>query len=184
MAKNGREANLELVRSEKPDVVLMDIHARVGSVECAPYQVSMQISGHRHWHTLTTFDDDEYVFNAAVRRVWLSAQGRICRGFDQCGARGRAAAYYRAGRGKQMPADVRADGQGNLTIGVDEKQTEDLQDNEWRIIREVGAVRQQGNRGRALPVRRHGAQLSSSILKASWICATARSLPSGRCRPA
>ena len=28
---------------------------------------------------------------------------------------------------------------GNLTIGVDEKQTEDLQDNEWRIIREVGA---------------------------------------------
>ena len=28
---------------------------------------------------------------------------------------------------------------GNLTIGVDEKQTEELQDNEWRIIREVGA---------------------------------------------
>ena len=28
---------------------------------------------------------------------------------------------------------------GNLTVGVDEQQTQELQDNEWRIIREVGA---------------------------------------------
>ena len=58
-ASNGREA-IELVRKEKPDVVLMDIRMpEVDGVECtrlikAAYpQIKVII--------LTTFDDDEYV---------------------------------------------------------------------------------------------------------------------------
>ena len=62
MAKNGREA-IELVRSEKPDVVLMDIRMpEVDGVECT----RLIKSAHPNIKVivLTTFDDDEYVFNA------------------------------------------------------------------------------------------------------------------------
>ncbi|MDE7036029.1 MAG: response regulator transcription factor, partial [Eubacteriales bacterium] len=62
IATNGREA-IELVRREKPDVVLMDIRMpEVDGVECtrlikeAYPQIKVII--------LTTFDDDEYVFGA------------------------------------------------------------------------------------------------------------------------
>ena len=85
MAKNGREA-IELVRSEKPDVVLMDIRMpEVDGVECT----RLIKSAHPNIKVivLTTFDDDEYVFNAL----------RF---------------HYRAGCGKQSLADVSADGQG------------------------------------------------------------------------
>ena len=61
-ASDGREA-IELVRREKPDVVLMDIRMpEVDGVECtrliksAYPQIKVII--------LTTFDDDEYVFGA------------------------------------------------------------------------------------------------------------------------
>ena len=61
-ASDGREA-IELVRKEKPDVVLMDIRMpEVDGVECtrliksAYPQIKVII--------LTTFDDDEYVFGA------------------------------------------------------------------------------------------------------------------------
>ena len=61
-ASNGRET-IELVRREKPDVVLMDIRMpEVDGVECtrlikaAHPEIKVII--------LTTFDDDEYVFGA------------------------------------------------------------------------------------------------------------------------
>ena len=114
MAKNGREA-IELVRSEKPDVVLMDIRMpEVDGVECT----RLIKSAHPNIKVivLTTFDDDEYVFNA----LRFGASGYLLKGVSVA----------------QMFARM---AKGNLTIGVDEKQTEDLQDNEWRIIREVGA---------------------------------------------
>ena len=74
-ASNGREA-IELVRKEKPDVVLMDIRMpEVDGVECtrlikAAYpQIKVII--------LTTFDDDDMCRRTALRRVRLSAQGRF-----------------------------------------------------------------------------------------------------------
>ena len=61
-AANGREA-IEMVRSQKPDVVLMDVRMpEVDGVECtrlikaAHPQIKVII--------LTTFDDDDYVFGA------------------------------------------------------------------------------------------------------------------------
>ena len=74
MAKNGREA-IELVRSEKPDVVLMDIRMpEVDGVECT----RLIKSAHPNIKVivLTTFDDDEYVFNA----LRFGASGYLLKG--------------------------------------------------------------------------------------------------------
>ena len=128
MAKNGREA-IELVRSEKPDVVLMDIRMpEVDGVECT--RLIKSAYPNIKVIVLTTFDDDEYVFNA----LRFGASGYLLKGGVVRG--GSIIAPDVASKALQMFARM---AKGNLTIGVDEKQTEDLQDNEWRIIREVGA---------------------------------------------
>ena len=115
MAKNGREA-IELVRSERPDVVLMDIR-------------------------MPEVDGVEYVFNA----LRFGASGYLLKGVSVADLTNAVREVVRGGsiiapdvasKALQMFARM---AKGNLTIGVDEKQTEDLQDNEWRIIREVGA---------------------------------------------
>ena len=90
---------------------------------------------------LTTFDDDEYVFNA----LRFGASGYLLKGVSVADLTNAVREVVRGGsiiapdvasKALQMFARM---AKGNLTIGVDEKQTEDLQDNEWRIIREVGA---------------------------------------------
>ena len=62
IAKNGREA-IELVRKEKPDVILMDIRMpEVDGVECT--RLIKEAYPQMKVIILTTFDDDEYVFGA------------------------------------------------------------------------------------------------------------------------
>lgn len=139
MAKNGREA-IELVRSEKPDVVLMDIRMpEVDGVECT--RLIKSAYPNIKVIVLTTFDDDEYVFNA----LRFGASGYLLKGVSVADLTNAVREVVRGGsiiapdvasKALQMFARM---AKGNLTIGVDEKQTEDLQDNEWRIIREVGA---------------------------------------------
>ena len=74
MAKNGREA-IELVRSEKPDVVLMDIRMpEVDGVECT--RLIKSAYPNIKVIVLTTFDDDEYVFNA----LRFGASGYLLKG--------------------------------------------------------------------------------------------------------
>ena len=54
---------IELVRSERPDVVLMDIRMpEVDGVECT--RLIKSAYPNIKVIVLTTFDDDEYVFNA------------------------------------------------------------------------------------------------------------------------
>ena len=128
MAKNGREA-IELVRSEKPDVVLMDIRMpEVDGVECT--RLIKSAYPNIKVIVLTTFDDDEYVFNA----LRFGASGYLLKGVSVADLTN--AVREVASKALEMFARM---AKGNLTIGVDEKQTEELQDNEWRIIREVGA---------------------------------------------
>ncbi len=140
MAKNGREA-IELVRSEKPDVVLMDIRMpEVDGVECT----RLIKSAHPNIKVivLTTFDDDEYVFNA----LRFGASGYLLKGVSVADLTNAVREVVRGGSiiapdvaSKALEMFARM-AKGNLLPSAwTKKQTEDLQDNEWRIIREVGA---------------------------------------------
>ena len=138
IATNGREA-IELVRREKPDVVLMDIRMpEVDGVECtrlikeAYPQIKVII--------LTTFDDDEYVFGA----LRYGASGYLLKGVSVAEL---ANAVREAAKGgsiimpgvatKALQMFARM-AKGSMQITVTEKQSAELQENEWRIIREVG----------------------------------------------
>lgn len=137
-ASNGRET-IELVRNERPDVVLMDIRMPdVDGVECtrlikAAYpQIKVII--------LTTFDDDEYVFNA----LRYGASGYLLKGVSVAELTNDVREVVKGGsiitpgvasKALQMFARM---AQGNMQIRVDERQTAELQENEWKIIREVG----------------------------------------------
>ena len=138
IASNGREA-IELVRKEKPDVVLMDIRMpEVDGVECtrliksAYPQIKVII--------LTTFDDDEYVFGA----LRYGASGYLLKGVSVKELADAVREVVRGGSiimpgvaSKALEMFARM-ARGNMQIAVDEKQTADLQENEWRVIREVG----------------------------------------------
>ncbi len=137
-ASNGREA-IELVRKEKPDVVLMDIRMpEVDGVECtrlvkAAYpQIKVII--------LTTFDDDEYVFGA----LRYGASGYLLKGVSVSELANAVREVVRGGSiimpgvaSKALEMFARM-ARGSMQIPVDTKQTASLQDNEWRVIREVG----------------------------------------------
>lgn len=137
-ASDGREA-IELVRREKPDVVLMDIRMpEVDGVECtrliksAYPQIKVII--------LTTFDDDEYVFGA----LRYGASGYLLKGVSVKELADAVREVVRGGSiimpgvaSKALEMFARM-ARGSMQITVDEKQTTDLQENEWRVIREVG----------------------------------------------
>ena len=137
-ASDGREA-IELVRKEKPDVVLMDIRMpEVDGVECtrliksAYPQIKVII--------LTTFDDDEYVFGA----LRYGASGYLLKGVSVKELADAVREVVRGGSiimpgvaSKALEMFARM-ARGSMQIAIDEKQTADLQENEWRVIREVG----------------------------------------------
>lgn len=137
-AKNGREA-IELVRKTRPDVVLMDIRMpEVDGMECtrliksAYPQIKVIV--------LTTFDDDEYVFDA----LRYGASGYLLKGVSVAELTEAVREVVRGGsiimpgvasKALQMFARM---AKGSMRVAVDQKQTAVLQDNEWKIIREVG----------------------------------------------
>ena len=137
-ASNGREA-IELVRKEKPDVVLMDIRMpEVDGVECtrlikaAHPQIKVII--------LTTFDDDEYVFGA----LRYGASGYLLKGVSVSELANAVREVVRGGSiimpgvaSKALEMFARM-ARGSMQIAVDTQQTASLQENEWRVIREVG----------------------------------------------
>lgn len=137
-ASDGREA-IELVRKEKPDVVLMDIRMpEIDGVECtrliksAYPQIKVII--------LTTFDDDEYVFGA----LRYGASGYLLKGVSVKELADAVREVVRGGSiimpgvaSKALEMFARM-ARGSMQIAIDEKQTADLQENEWRVIREVG----------------------------------------------
>jgi len=137
-AANGKEA-LELVRRERPDVVLLDIRMpEIDGVECT----RMIKSAYPQMKViiLTTFDDDAYVFNA----LRYGASGYLLKGASvtelanavrEVMKGGSIIAPVVASKVLQMFANM---ARGNMQVRVDERQTKDLQENEWRVIREVG----------------------------------------------
>ena len=130
-AANGCEA-LELVEEKQPDVVLLDIRMpEMDGVECTR-RIKVII--------LTTFDDDDYVFDA----LRYGASGYLLKGVSVDGLTN---AVREAARGGSIIApDVASKvlqmfsrmAQGDVQVRVNKKNALELTKMEWQVIREVG----------------------------------------------
>lgn len=137
-ATNGREA-IELVRKKRPDVVLMDIRMpEVDGVECT--RLIKSAYPEIKVIVLTTFDDDEYIFGA----LQYGASGYLLKGVSVAELAEAVREVVRGGsiimpgvasKALKMFAQM---ARGRKAIHIDEKQTAELQENEWKIIHEVG----------------------------------------------
>ena len=125
VAANGQEV-IQCIRKNKPDIILMDIRMpKMDGVQCTKIikenypQIKIII--------LTTFDDDEYVFNA----LKYGASGYLLKGVSMDELSDAIRTVY-SGR-----AMINPDMQTNYTIPVEEKDIRQLTKTEWRIIAQV-----------------------------------------------
>ena len=124
-AANGCEA-LELVEEKQPDVVLLDIRMpEMDGVECTR-RIKQEFPGIKVI-ILTTFDDDDYVFDA----LRYGASGYLLKA-----ARGGSIiAPDVASKVLQMFSRM---AQGDVQVRVNKKNALELTKMEWQVIREVG----------------------------------------------
>ena len=137
-AGNGREA-LELVRQTEPDVVLLDIRMpEMDGVECT--RRIKQEFPQTKVIILTTFDDDDYVFDA----LRYGASGYLLKGIS---VEGLTNAVREAARGGSIIApDVASKvlqmfskmARGDMQIRVNKQEASELTRTERQVIREVG----------------------------------------------
>ena len=136
---NGVEV-IRSVRKEKPDVILMDIRMpEMDGVVCT--QIIKENYPNIKIIILTTFDDDEYVFNALKN----GASGYLLKGVSM---KELAEAVRKVHEGTAMiNGDIASKvvklfsqmAQSNITIRVDESSVADLKETEWRITALVGS---------------------------------------------
>ena len=136
---NGVEV-IRSVRKEKPDVILMDIRMpEMDGVVCT--EIIKENYTDIKIIILTTFDDDEYVFNA----LKYGASGYLLKGIS---TKELADAIRKVYHGTAMINEYIASkvvklfskmAQSNLTIHVDKIQTADLKTAEWHMIALVGS---------------------------------------------
>ena len=137
VAANDQEV-IQCIRKNKPDIILMDIRMpKMDGVQCTKIikenypQIKIII--------LTTFDDDEYVFNA----LKYGASGYLLKGVSMDELSDAIRTVY-SGRAMINP-DIAAKvlrlfsqmAQTNYTIPVEEKDIRQLTKTEWRIIAQV-----------------------------------------------
>ena len=137
-AANGLEG-VRSVRRERPDVILMDIRMpEMDGVVCT--QIIKENYPDIKIIILTTFDDDEYVFNA----LKFGASGYLLKGIS---IEELTKAIRKVYQGNAMINEDIASkvvrlfsqmAQGSFSIQVDEKQSQELKENEWEIIVQVG----------------------------------------------
>ena len=135
---NGREV-IRSVRKEKPDVILMDIRMpEMNGVLCT--QIIKENYPQIKIIILTTFDDDEYVYNA----LKFGASGDILKGISMTGLVSAIRTVY---DGKAMinpdiaTKVVRLFSQmakSNYAINVDKRNVEEISKTEWKVIQQVG----------------------------------------------
>lgn len=137
VAANGQEV-IQNVRKEKPDVILMDIRMpKLDGVQCT------KIIKEQHPEIkiiiLTTFDDDEYVYNA----LRFGASGYLLKGVSMEELETAIRTVY---EGKAMiNPDIASKvlgffsrmAQENYSIPVANENISELTKTEWKIIREV-----------------------------------------------
>ena len=136
--ENGREV-IRSVRREKPDIILMDIRMpEMDGVTCT--QIIKESNPEIKIIILTTFDDDEYVYNA----LKFGASGYILKGVTAKELADDVRTVY---NGEEMlNADIakkvlkmfRKIAQSNFSISVNNEYTKDLSDAERNLIRCVG----------------------------------------------
>ncbi|MCR5160626.1 MAG: response regulator transcription factor [Lachnospiraceae bacterium] len=137
-AANGLEV-IRSVRKERPDVILMDIRMpEMDGVVCT--QIIKENYPDIKIIILTTFDDDEYVFNA----LKFGASGYLLKGIS---IEELTKAIRKVYQGNAMINEDIASkvvrlfsrmAQGSFSIQVDEKQSQELKESEWEIIVQVG----------------------------------------------
>ena len=128
------------VKEEKPDVILMDIRMpRMDGVVCT--QRIKELYPDIKIIILTTFDDDEYVFNA----LKFGASGYLLKGISM---KELSDAIRKVYNGTAMINEDIASkvvrlfsrmAQSNLAIRVEDELTRDLKPSEWDIIVLVGS---------------------------------------------
>ena len=136
---NGVEV-IRSVRKEKPDVILMDIRMpEMDGVVCT--QIIKETSPDIKIIILTTFDDDEYVFNA----LKYGASGYLLKGISM---KELTEAIHKVYHGTAMINEDIASkvirlfsrmAQSNVAIQVDEQQSASLKESEWQVIVQVGS---------------------------------------------
>lgn len=136
---NGVEV-VRSVRKNKPDVILMDIRMpEMDGVVCT--QIIKENYPGIKIIILTTFDDDEYVFNALKN----GASGYLLKGVSM---KELAEAVRKVYDGTAMINEDIASkvvklfsrmAQSNITIRVDENSAGDLKETEWKITALVGS---------------------------------------------
>lgn len=137
--ENGLEV-IRCVRKMKPDVILMDIRMpEMDGVVCT--QIIKENYPNIKIIILTTFDDDEYVFNA----LKYGASGYLLKGIS---TKELADSIRKVHQGSAMiNGDIASKvvklfskmAQSNITIQVDDSQAADLKKSEWQIIALVGS---------------------------------------------
>ncbi|MCD8083606.1 MAG: response regulator transcription factor [Clostridiales bacterium] len=138
LAKDGLEV-IRCIRRQKPDVVLMDVRMpKMDGVQCTKIikenypQIKIII--------LTTFDDDEYVYNA----LKFGASGYLLKGLSMDELENAIKTVY-SGRAMINP-DIATKvlklfsqmAQADYTIPVGTRGVEELTRTEWKIIAQVG----------------------------------------------
>lgn len=136
---NGLEV-VRSVRKEKPDVIIMDIRMpEMDGVVCT--QIIKENYPSIKIIILSTFDDDEYVFNA----LKYGASGYLLKGIS---TKELADAIRKVHQGTAMINEDIASkvvklfsemAQTNIAIQVNEQQTAELKTTEWQIIALVGS---------------------------------------------
>lgn len=135
---NGQEV-IASVRKNRPDVILMDIRMpKMDGVQCT--KIIKDNYSEIKIIILTTFDDDEYVYNALK---W-GASGYLLKGVSMDGLTNAIRTVY-SGQAMINPdiatKVVRLFSQmakADYVVDVDQKRTENLTKTEWKIINEVG----------------------------------------------
>ncbi len=135
---DGREV-IRSVRSKKPDVILMDVRMPgMDGVSCT--QIIKENYPQIKIIILTTFDDDEYVYNA----LKYGASGYLLKGVSMAELSSAIRTVY-SGKAMINPdiavKVVRLFSQlakGNYTIQVDDRSIEDIGKTEWKVIQQVG----------------------------------------------
>lgn len=135
---NGQEV-IASVRKNRPDVILMDIRMpKMDGVQCT--KIIKDNYSEIKIIILTTFDDDEYVYNALK---W-GASGYLLKGVSMDGLTNEIRTVY-SGQAMINPdiatKVVRLFSQmakADYVVDVDQKRTENLTKTEWKIINEVG----------------------------------------------